>query len=95
MDLSDESQNNAADWVGPIIFVAGSLWSQNPLAISVALNVIGNYLTDFFRGAETRKAKLEFIVEKTNDRTYKHLTYEGGAEGIAALEKVIRGMANE
>lgn len=57
--------------------------------------MIGNYLTDFFRGAETRKAKLEFIAEKTNDSNYKQPTYEGGAEGIAALEKVIRGLANE
>jgi hypothetical protein len=88
-------QNNAADWVGPIIFVAGSLWSQNPLAVSVALNVISNYLTDFFKGAKTRTAKLDFIVEKTKDSTYKHLTYEGDIEGIAALEKVIRGLANE
>ena len=43
-------QNNAADWVGPTIFVAGSLWSQNPLAISVALSVVSNYLTDLFKG---------------------------------------------
>lgn len=88
-------QNNAADWVGPLIFVASSLWSQNPIAVSIALSVISNYLTQFFQGITTRTAKLDFIVEKTKDRTYKHLTYEGDIEGIAGLEKVIRELANE
>lgn len=88
-------QNNAADWVGPTIFVAGSLWSQNPLAISVALSVVSNYLTDLFKGIKHRTAKLDFIVERTKDGTYKHLAYEGDIEGIAMLEKVIRGLANE
>jgi hypothetical protein len=88
-------QNNAADWIGPTIFVAGSLWSQNPLAISVALNVVSNYLTDLFKGFKHRAAKLDFIVERTKDGTYKQLIYEGDIEGITALEKVIRGLANE
>ena len=88
-------QNNAADWVGPTVFVAGSLWSQNPLAISVALNVVSNYLTDLFKGLKHPTAKLDFIVEKTKEGTYKHLAYEGDIEGIIALEKVIRGLANE
>jgi len=88
-------QNNAADWVGPTILVAGSLWSQNPLVISVALSVIGNYLTDIFKGMKQPSAKLDFIVEKTKDGTYKRLTYEGDADGIVALEEVLRGLANE
>jgi hypothetical protein len=101
MELPDRThrtryiQNNAADWVGPTVFVAGSLWSQNPLAISVALNLISNYLTDLFKGMKRRTAKLDFVVEKTKSATYKHLTYEGDVDGIAALEKVIRDLANE
>src|SRR5437764_612388 len=39
------AQENAFEWLGPTIFVGTMLASQNPHAVSVALNILSNYLT--------------------------------------------------
>jgi len=88
-------QNNAADWVGPTLFVSSALWLQNPQVISIALGVIANYLTDIFRGTDTKTVKLNVVVQKSNARKYTRISYEGGASGIAALEKVLRKAIDE
>ena len=88
-------QNNYSDWVGPALLVSSALWSQNPLAVSVALSVIGNYLTDFFRGVPQPRVRLDFVVERTKTRTCKKLSYEGDIGGLAALEHVIREISND
>ena len=43
-------KNKSAEWAAPIVFVSAAFYSQNPAAVSLALNVIGNYTTDFAEG---------------------------------------------
>jgi hypothetical protein len=43
-------QQDAGEWVGPVIFVGGSLLSQNPTLVSVALGVVANNATEILRG---------------------------------------------
>jgi hypothetical protein len=88
-------QNNFSDWVGPTLLITSSLWSQNPYAISLALNVISNYLTDLFKGTKANIVKLDFVVKRTKSSTYKRLIYEGDIAGIGTLEKLLRDVANE
>jgi hypothetical protein len=38
--------NRNFEWMGPIIFVSYSLFTQNEHIISITLNIISNYLTD-------------------------------------------------
>jgi hypothetical protein len=87
-------QNNSADWVGPIIFISSAFWSQNSQAISIALSVISNYLTDFFKGNKTGTAKLDIVIEKMPTRTYKRVIYEGDVAGLSAIENVLRDVAD-
>jgi len=100
-DLFDRSQrlpyihNNYAQWVAPTIFLCSALWSQNPNAISVALSVIANHLTDLFKGIHTPSVKLEFVVEKTKSRKCTIVKYEGDVAGIASLESVLRKVADD
>jgi hypothetical protein len=44
------AQKDAAEWIGPIIFVGSALLSQNPDAVNVGLGVVANYATDLLRG---------------------------------------------
>lgn len=70
-------QENAFDWIAPTIFISTGLLSLNPHIISVALGVISNYPTDWFRGIpESKKVKIYIVVE-TMSGVYKRVRYEG------------------
>jgi len=86
----------AFDWIGPIIYVPYSLLSQNPYLITVALNVISNYLTDWFRGIpyNRRKVKLSIVVE-TRYGDYKEVKYEGPPDGLDKLPEILKGVYDE
>lgn len=79
------------EWIGPTIFVTAMLLSQNPSLVTIALNVISNYLTDWFRGVvkERQKVRINFIVE-TKNGDCKKLEYEGELEGLKSLPQVIK-----
>jgi hypothetical protein len=86
----------AFEWVGPIIFVSAMLLSHDPHLVTIALNVISNYLMQWFKGIprDSRKAKLTIIVE-TKSSVYKKIEYEGPVDGLENLAEVIRGVHNE
>lgn len=88
-------EEKALEWAAPIIFVSSALLSQNPHLISVALNVISNYLTDWFKGipGSDKKAKL-CIVEQTEKGPCKKIFYEGDPEGLKELLKIIHEVHN-
>jgi hypothetical protein len=89
-------QNNSFEWIAPTLFISGSLWSQDPAAVNLALNVLATYLTDFFKGMPGRKAaKLELVVEKKAGKTCKKLTYEGDVSGLRDLAATIERLADE
>jgi hypothetical protein len=85
------SEKSAHEWLGPIIFVSGALLAQNPVVIDVALGVISNYLTDWFKGVarENRRAILDVVVEVGNEK-YKKLHFEGPVEGMKYLARIAR-----
>jgi hypothetical protein len=86
----------SADWIGPLIFIPAALATTDPAAVSVALNVLSSYLVDFFKGMPgSKRARLEFVVERKGDRVCKKLTYEGPPEGIRDLGDTLQGMADE
>lgn len=88
--------NNAFEWVVPTLFVSASLLSQNPSAISIALSVIANYATDFFKGmSKEASVKLDVVIETTKTKKCKRISYEGTPEGLRALADVIRESSND
>lgn len=89
-------QNNDAHWIAPAIFVAAGVFSENPNAVSVALGVLSNYLTDFFKGRTGEPTiKATIIVETTKTKTCKRIEYEGNVEGLKALADVVRGTQDD
>lgn len=89
-------QNNSFEWVAPTLFVSASVLSQNPNYVSVALSVIANYVTEFFKGMSGEdEVKMEIVVERTKSKTYKKVTYKGPPEGLKELQSVIRAVSDE
>lgn len=100
-EIVDRSQrppyvkSKSSEWISPIIFVSASLYSQNPALVSIALNVLGNFATDFFKGIRgVHDVSLNIVVGKKN-KTYKKIAYHGPIEGLKDLPKIIREVADE
>jgi hypothetical protein len=90
------AQNNDADWIAPAIFVAAGVLSENPNAVSVALGVLANYLTEVFKGRSSEpQIKATIVVETTKTKTCKRIKYEGNIEGLRALADVVRGAQDD
>lgn len=89
-------QNNAFEWVAPILFVSAGVLSQNPSYLSVALSVIANYATDFFNGMSgENKVQMDIVVERSKSNFCKKITYKGPPEGLKDLPEVIRAASDE
>ena len=84
-------KNKSYEWVAPTLFVTGALYSQNQAYISVALSVLANYATDFFRGkGGIHEVNLDIVLEKKKNETYKRISYHGPIAGLSELADVIR-----
>lgn len=90
------SLNRSAGWIGPAIFISAGLLSTNATAVSVALGVLTNYLSDFMKGSlRSKGVELDVIVERHGDRVCKRISYNGPIEGLAQLADAVVRVANE
>lgn len=89
------TQKNAFEWVAPTIFVSYSILSQNSYAITVALGVISNYLTEWFKSIlGNKKVKLDIVVERVEGKEFTRIHYEGDVNGLNELSRTISGVRN-
>lgn len=86
--------NKSHDWAA-FIFVSAALLSENPALVSLALNVIANYLTDSFKGLPSKKIKLDIAVERKGNSVSKRLTYEGDVAGLKEIADTVLRIGNE
>jgi hypothetical protein len=87
---------HAFEWIGPVILFTAAAVSQDPAIVSVALSVISNYLTDWFRGEpkENRRVSLK-IVKETKDGDYKTVEYSGPIEGLHEVGEIVDRLDDE
>ncbi|WP_164922588.1 hypothetical protein [Rhodospirillum rubrum] len=84
-------QNNGFEWVGPLIFIGAGVISDNANYVSVSLNLISNFLYDFFKTSQGKNTvKLNIVVEKQSNKNCKLITYEGDVAGMSSLPDIIR-----
>ena len=75
----------------PVIFFGMSYWSGNLDAITVALDVITNYVTDFFRGkAGNKNVRCSVLVETDTKKTVRRIEYDGPPESFDKLVDAIK-----
>lgn len=89
-------QNNAFEWIAPTLFVSAGVLSQNASYLSVALSVIANYATDFFKGLSGKnEVQMDIVVERSKNKVCKKITYKGPPEGLKDLPEVIMATSDE
>ena len=96
----------SSEWftgVGPTFLISAALLAENPHIISLALNVLANYLTEIFKRAREENpdlgkgdiegnAILEIVVEKDGPRTYKKIKCPVTPEMLKELPKIIKSI---
>lgn len=84
-------QENSFSLILPILFVSGLIFTQHPDLLSIALNIMGNYATDFFKGIPGKnEILLNVIVENNTKKIYKKINYRGNPEGLKEIAKIAR-----
>ena len=88
--------NKHFEWVIPTVFISAAVLSENPVAVSVALGVLANFITDFFKGIPGKKtARLNIIVEKKLNRSCKKISYDGDVSGLESLADIIKEICED
>jgi len=83
-------QERALDWVSPTLLVSSLLMTQNPAAVTIALNVISDYVTEILRGVKSDpRVRLTIVRSETTRRTAQKISYEGPVSGLHELVKVL------
>jgi len=82
-------QENEFALVLPTLFVSSLILSQNPHLLSIALNIIANYATHFFKGIPGRsRVVLDVVVEEKSKRSSKKIHYEGEVGGLKEIRDI-------
>ena len=84
-------EQRSIDWFGPTLLFTTAALTQNPELVSVAINVLSNYISDYFKGHKEPNVKLNIIVQKSKTE-YTKFMYEGPKDGLTEIEKVIKNL---
>jgi len=96
-------QEKYFEWIGPTIFISASLLTQDPTLVTVALNVLSNYVTDFFKGhLGEHTVSVNLVLENVKkhgddeERSYKLVRLNGTADdlnklNVENLKKLVEG----
>lgn len=87
----------SADWVLPTLFVGNLVLSSNPHMISLALNVIGNYVSTFLQAKSGTEAcvSLDVIIERDSFRSSTKVSYRGEASGLSQIAEIVESVKDE
>lgn len=84
-------EDRGIDWVAPTLFVTFAMYSSNPNAVALALNVLGSYIHEFFRGREkTTSVKLDVLCFRGFGLGLRRVKYKGPVEGLKNLDKTVK-----
>ncbi|WP_334135842.1 hypothetical protein [Acinetobacter schindleri] len=81
-------EQRSIDWFGPTLLFTIAALTQNPELVSVALNVLSNYISDYFKGQRAPNIKINIVIQKSKTE-YTNFMYEGPQDGLTEIEKVI------
>jgi len=89
-----EINENAFDLLLPVIVISWTLLSEDPHLMSLSINLISNYIHDFFkgvRGEKTVKCKILIKGKKTTKKIY----YEGPPEQFKDVKDILDTASND
>lgn len=76
----------------PTLFIGYTLLSENSNVLSVGLNILSNYIYDFFKGKITEKNKVncEIFIETSPKKSVTKITFSGDEESFKKLTQLIK-----
>ena len=86
-------ENHSFEWVFPTLFISSLYLTQNPLAISIAINMISTYLLKLFHQDKTRKVKLNIFYEDNGAKITKKIEYEGSIDGLGKVTELCNNLS--
>ena len=82
-------QENAFELLLPTLFVGALAMSSSPAAVSVALGIIANYATEFFKGiGGAKRVKFSIVLTDRTDAC-KRYKYTGAPEGLKEFSRIV------
>ena len=82
-------------WIGPTLLVSSLLLTQSPSAVSLALNIIANYVVQLFAGLKhSPDVSLSIVQTSADGRTARELKYSGPAVGLPDVAEVLSEFAS-
>jgi hypothetical protein len=78
------------EWFAPILFIGSAYYSQNPDAISVALGLITNYLTNIFSGRKGTQVNLTMYLRDEKKRRTTKVEFKGPPNELEEVKKIIK-----
>jgi hypothetical protein len=91
--LPQITEKGLSEWVAPTIYVAASMMSQNEALVNLALNVVGNYISEILQALPTRQVRLTVVEEidkGKGDFAYKKVEYVGNTDGLKDIPDVLK-----
>ena len=81
--------------VVPTLCVAAAILTENPAAVNIALGVIANYATDFFKGmGGEKRVRFSIVIKDKAAGRYKRFKYSGDPSGIKDFAKLATRIDN-
>ncbi len=75
----------------PVLFLGATFLAENSHLISVALGVLANYVTDFFKGkAGVNKVDCKVLIETTDKKTIRTFDFKGPPESFDKLIEAVK-----
>lgn len=83
--------NHSIDWFGPFVLFTYTAITQNPLLVSMTINLISNYVYDIFKGkSNDPNVKCSFFY--TDNKKGKKIEYDGPVSGLIQVNEIINGL---
>lgn len=76
----------------PAIFIGSEVLKANPDMMSVVIDLVRDHVKELFGGLKSdRRVSLEILIENSRGLCRK-VKYEGNAEGLRDVDRIVRGL---
>jgi len=80
----------------PTIVIGAGVMAQNPEAITIALNVVSNYISEFFYGTFGRKrVRFDVVAVDEGRTTARRVRYDGDPDGLPGVAEIVKALTHD
>ena len=88
-------KTKSIELVMPTLFIGAALLSENPNVVNIALGIVANYATDFFKGlGGAKRVRFSIVIQDKAAGRYKRFKYSGDPSGIKDFTKLATRIDN-